>query len=1816
MGVFPKSFLRDAVQQSLAATSDQLSTKLDELQKNIEEYSQPLVQATPLPFKAPLPAPIMNSSNVDTAIDQPSFTAPVDQSQDFSSQLSSSTDPSLGVGNPLSTDLPTPYQAPTDLPTPDYNPLDNGDYSADTGPGNANVRKLSPVIQEAAQKFNVPASIIAGISDIESGGRSVDDNGNPLRSSVGAMGPMQVMPFHFKEGENGDDLRTNIMKGTQILADNYRQYGSWDKAAAAYFGALRNGEITDASDGGTTGSGYVAKFNQARNQYGDLDAGDNMNIGNSRGNFNVPDQMNSGFTQADAIATCGIVLATAFARANGRDMTEQEALELAKAKGYYDSNSGMHGPEAEVKFLKDLGVDAHTENGADWNKIQKDIQAGNPVGLSTANHYWGIDDYNPQTGKYHVGNSGKVYAAGSDWMTADQIQSIGGGSEVSIFADSPLSGGLSHSNTVKDQNIQPGENVNDYGSRLGDLLNSGWNTLAHANDSGVKMMNDIGTSLIDSPVGDAVKNTFESIGSAVGDSYNSSALKPMGDSLYRDVLDPSTGAFGEAHHQEREQNLATGNYGELAKNVIGEPFNLALNVPTNAILAGLQSAMPGPMKDFKPINFTPDDPDKAFGLTEVLANVVLPATAAERAGLKLAGIAGKAFKSVGEKLVRDGLEVTDAGRNIIASIQDLNFPGSQQLTTAGGPSIPFRTPIDSASMLLDRPTVNWKDTPEIGAARTDLHNLTPSAATDVYGGATFDTKTGLHYDPAAGGYAVSRADGVKTLIVKDRSLLDNAIQKFTDINQDVLNKGDVFLGVWKKVTSKGDYEWHIDATTVHDDPREALAMTWERREAGSTLPVTHDFNKNIDTPLPRGILGANSAANPATGKIGFYTTHRGEKIGIDSALEWAQYRQYDRLLASGDIQDYGKAGLEYTLPYLYTDPKSNGQTVIKYFSPDSWYIDREGKFILNETKSDFVRRHPTNKAKEAEFGLKPGEVVPIDQTKFAFPDGTRPQNVFLQITNDTQLKLREPGSFANHLQNDAADYISRFGNGKVGRNIRSINNAADRFAPIQFGGAVAGIDPQTDENGNTTIGFDPGRAAAGMVGAQFFHHKFQTAAERDASNTARMHFGPNRSVAPGDPLPPIHGTEQHLGGLTPEEMFPPHSGTEPGTPSRPTHEIQAQINGMAPEDLFKGNAAGEATPPSLEPHLRQGTLPGVTQADINPPKGVTAGDWIRGVRYSGLLSSPGTLIRNVASGMYQLPRKVLVDMLSQSHGASTAELKGLFGGVGTALKSALDVALTGESARATDLESRIGRSLNSTLAPRTPLPGPLGKVINTVPNLLRSGDEFFHSLAVSAELGRLSYVKAEELSKKFEIPLQDAVQHILAMNDKDTVEAAVRVADKVTYRTPLTGMGKGLQELSRHPLGEFLVPFFHATWNIGATSVEELPVVGLLKRDASLSGSQQAASQALSMATAGAAGFLAMSGHISGAGPTDQQERDRLMRSGWQPYSIQGPDGKWYDYSNMGPLSATLSAVSNAYEASTDKSLDEKDKSERFIRFGKDFTQSMLDNTPARGVAQLFSMIDRQASPNQFDNWIAGYASQVIPFGGAINAATQAGDTLTRDPKGIGERIQARLGPLRGQLPAKLDAYGREIPNPGYGGGALLPFRTNLQTAPKADIEMSRLNIPVSKVDDIIGSAKIKLDRNQQQEYQRTAGGLLQTRVEDVMDSPTYKKLTDEQKTARLTAIKDYSNQQAQDSIVDPAVAKAKPKGEPQKYYDIDDPIMENRIDLAKAKVAAWKSSLKTDNPLPDPSNAEFDLAYSGVTTYDYKEYLANMSDIRSLGRR
>lgn len=147
----------------------------------------------------------------------------------------------------------------------------------------------------------------------------------------------------------------------------------------------------------------------------------------------VPNQFGDPtLSAAEAAAACGPAAAVAFARANGRNPTLREAVDLAKRLGWTEAG-GMNGVANQQRLLERMGVAAELDAGATAATIGERARAGEMVTVSTPKHYYVVDGYDPTTGRVHVGQSGLARQGGSTWMTLEDIARRDGGINGALY---------------------------------------------------------------------------------------------------------------------------------------------------------------------------------------------------------------------------------------------------------------------------------------------------------------------------------------------------------------------------------------------------------------------------------------------------------------------------------------------------------------------------------------------------------------------------------------------------------------------------------------------------------------------------------------------------------------------------------------------------------------------------------------------------------------------------------------------------------------------------------------------------------------------------------------------------------------------------------------------------------------------------------------------------------------------------------------------------------------------------------------------------------------------------------------------------------------------------------------------------------------------------------------------------------------------------------------------------------------------------------------------------------------------------------------
>ncbi len=201
---------------------------------------------------------------------------------------------------------------------------------------------------------------------------------------------------------------------------------------------------------------FVPPIQQGENQLG-MASGGPSGGSNPAGGAGGPvgDVAQAALDDPDKWSLCGPVAAV-IAVQNG--WTVDQAKQFAQANGLWDANVGMHGLQSEVQLLKGMGVDADV-GPAHPDLIGQALQQGVYPIISTPKHYFTIKGYDPTSGAYNVSTTGTALRGGSQWMTLDQINQMGGGIDGAAYIRKPgaVGGGQAAVGTGQGQWVGKGD---------------------------------------------------------------------------------------------------------------------------------------------------------------------------------------------------------------------------------------------------------------------------------------------------------------------------------------------------------------------------------------------------------------------------------------------------------------------------------------------------------------------------------------------------------------------------------------------------------------------------------------------------------------------------------------------------------------------------------------------------------------------------------------------------------------------------------------------------------------------------------------------------------------------------------------------------------------------------------------------------------------------------------------------------------------------------------------------------------------------------------------------------------------------------------------------------------------------------------------------------------------------------------------------------------------------------------------------------------------------------------------------------------------
>lgn len=596
----------------------------------------------------------------------------------------------------------------------------------------------------------------------------------------------------------------------------------------------------------------------------------------------------------------------------------------------------------------------------------------------------------------------------------------------------------------------------------------------------------------------------------------------------------------------------------------------------------------------------------------------------------------------------------------------------------------------------------------------------------------------------------------------------------------------------------------------------------------------------------------------------------------------------------------------------------------------------------------------------------------------------------------------------------------------------------------------------------------------------------------DLHSLARKSFS-KESLSPEDWERFVYLMEQHkqLGDLTYEvgsEVGRTLNAQKINAKAELMRELLQQ-NGASPEDIARAVALLDNF------HQRKEFIEGLlTKLGFNEaaegigeagepllkvPGKALKGDWLVELFHTGVLSSPITQKINFYSALTETliagPRKMAGGVLSLNKDIT---LEGALQSV-VLLRNVYDSLKLAGKAFVTE-DSILASGINQVQTPRA-LPEPIGTLLRLPSSrLLGTSDEFFKQLNARNVVYAQGIQEGLRLGMKTPKEVIEHAEQYLATQIKDgvlqdTAEAKVAMRDalKTTFTLPVEeqdgaviGLVKAMKAFSKTfqdsdagaltqaagvPI-RVLLPFLNAAGNIGQDVIDGVPILGVMqpsrmKALAGIAGKSpdEAARakadilgrQAMGTLISMAAVSQALTGNVTGAGPSDPNVRKYLEDTyGWQPRSIRVPNGEggysYISYDRMEPIGNVFALAADFVEASGSLNANEAEQ------FANKMTYSLAYNLGNKKyLRSLTNLAELFSGPTDGESVISGVAGKYVeqlatgymPAGSLVNFGSDVADPRMREPQGLLEKMKNRYG-MRDGMNFKRNLWGevKDVP--------------------------------------------------------------------------------------------------------------------------------------------------------------------------------------------
>ncbi|MDQ0511666.1 hypothetical protein [Ancylobacter amanitiformis] len=323
-------------------------------------------------------------------------------------------------------------------------------------------------------------------------------------------------------------------------------------------------------------------------------------------------------------------------------------------------------------------------------------------------------------------------------------------------------------------------------------------------------------------------------------------------------------------------------------------------------------------------------------------------------------------------------------------------------------------------------------------------------------------------------------------------------------------------------------------------------------------------------------------------------------------------------------------------------------------------------------------------------------------------------------------------------------------------------------------------------------------------------------------------------------------------------------------------------------------------------------------------------------------------------------------------------------------------------------------------------------------------DELFQQLRYRSVVQSRAAVEAGDAGltgQAFKDYVQAALNKAI---DADTGQAldsaALRESRITTFQQDLDhptlwdmgSLGKGLSDYRAtvKPLG-ILMPFIKTPTNALRYGIKLTPGINMLQHEFKLdimgANGVQAQAQAMGQMAlgslfAGVAAHLALSGQVTGGGPSNPEAKKAMLETGWRPYSmpVTDEDGNtaYVQYGRLDPYGTAIGLVADIVELMVAN--PDKDYSQAAQAVVVSLAKNLWEKSALINAKRAF---DAFSDPeNKLPNTMGQTAGAMLPFSSLLRGVNP--DPYLREARGFVDGMIKGVPGLSDTLPMKLDVWG------------------------------------------------------------------------------------------------------------------------------------------------------------------------------------------------